>query len=153
MDEVILNTKTGERGTTADWVRLFAHAWQAPKQRLERMLVLFDERVVLDSPTVPPRIVGRNAARQSFHRILRALPDLAAVLHHWQRREPYLYIDMSFEASIGGRLVKWPNVDRVHFRGGIAVERIAYFDPQPVHRAFLRNPKGWSQFARLQAGV
>ncbi|WP_420242795.1 nuclear transport factor 2 family protein [Roseiterribacter gracilis] len=148
---MVLNTKTGERGTIAAWVDLFAQVWQQPKERLDRMLALLDEQVALESPM--QRVVGRAAARQDYLRILRALPDLTGVLNSWEHRNGYLFIDMSLEASIGGRMVKWPSIDRIRFRDGIAVERVAYYDPQPVHRAFMRNPKGWSQYARLQAGV
>jgi ketosteroid isomerase-like protein len=150
-DDVILNTKTGERGAVAAWVALFEQVWQQPKERLDRLLALFDEQVVFDSPM--PRVVGRKAARQDYLRILRALPDLTGTLNSWEQRNGYLFIDISFEASIGGRMVKWPSIDRIRFRDGIAVECVAYYDPQPVHRAFLRNPKGWSQYARLQAVV
>jgi hypothetical protein len=151
--DVIVNTKTGERGTVEDWVTLFAQVWEDPKPRMERLLALMDDDVVADSQSSLPRSVGRAAMRQRLHRILRGLPDLTGALNGWQQRNSYVFIDMSYCASIGGRVVKWPSIDRVRFRDGFAIERIAYYDTEPLHRAFLRNPKGWSQYARLQAGV
>ncbi|MGI9452149.1 MAG: nuclear transport factor 2 family protein, partial [Geminicoccaceae bacterium] len=83
----------------------------------------------------------------------RAMPDLRADVQRWSANDDVLFIEMSFFATIGGRVITWRNVDRFLFRNGVAVERTAFFDPARVQRAFLANPRGWFQLARLRSGI
>lgn len=148
--ELVIDTRTGERGDVAAWVSQFAHVWAAPSERLDRLMALLGPEIVLKAPTVPPQTVGQRAGRKAFERALRALPDLSAEITQWSAREDVVFIEMTFHATIGRRKIAWRDVDRIQFRDGVAVERIAYFDPGPVWRAFLSSPSALRQFLRLR---
>lgn len=149
---VVLNTRTGLRGDLEQWVAGFIHVWEAPRDRLDALMDLLSAEVVLKAPTNPPMSVGRADGQRAFERAFRAMPDLRAVIHRWSARGDVVFIDMTFHATIGGRPVAWDDIDRFRFRDGVAIERVAYFDPAPVRRAFLSNLRGLAQLARLRLG-
>jgi ketosteroid isomerase-like protein len=151
--EVTAARYTRLRGDLDEWVAAFAHVWEAPRQRLDALLDLLSPEVVLKAPTTPPVSRGRAAGRAAFERAFRAMPDLRAVVHGWSATGGTLFIEMTFHATIGGRPVAWDDVDRFRFEGGQAVERVAYFDPAPVRRAFLSNPRGVGQLLKLRLGL
>lgn len=151
--EVVLDTRTGQRGEVAAWVSAFQHVWTAPGANLERLLALMSEDVVLRAPTTPPVSRGRAAGRAAFTRALRAMPDLRAEVLRWSSTGDTLFIEMTFHATVGGAPVAWGNVDRFIFRDGQAIERLAYFDPSKVRKHFLRSPAGWRQLARMRLGM
>jgi ketosteroid isomerase-like protein len=153
MDEVEIDTRRGERGPVEAWVRRFADVWTAPRERLDDLLDLLSPDVVLVAPTTPSRTCGREAGRRAFERALRAMPDLTAEVHRWSASGDVLFIELTFQATIGGRRVRWRDVDRFRFERGRAVERVAFFDPSLVRRAFGRNPRAWRQLLRLRVGV
>lgn len=149
----VLNTDTGERGTAEEWVDLFAEVWENPRADLDRLLALLSPDVVLQAPTRPPRSKGRAAARAAFERAFRAMPDLhGEVLGHAAAGE-ILFIEMIFKATIGGKLICWRNVDRFLFTDGVAVERIAHFDPSPVRRAMTGSPGALFRLVRMRLGI
>lgn len=149
----VLDTRTGARGDVAQWVEAFSHVWAAPRERLDELMALLSQDIVLRAPTRPPMSRGQPAGRRAFERAFRALPDLRAVIHRWSARADTLFIEMTFHATIGGREVAWDDVDRFLFRDGEAIERVAYFDPAKVRKAFLRNPKGMLQLFRMRTGT
>ena len=152
-DTFVVDTSNGARVGIADWVAAFAEVWKAPRERLDQLLALLDENVVLKAPTTPPILKGHSESRRVFERAFRAMPDWRAEVHRWSAEDDTLFIEMSFSATIGGRPVTWRNIDRFLFRDGVAVERTAFFNPVPVRRAFLANPRGWLQLLRLRSGV
>lgn len=149
----VVDTSSGTSVEIADWVAAFAEVWKAPRENLDQLLALLDENVVLKAPTTPPVMKGHAASRRIFERAFRAMPDWRAEVHRWSAENDLLFIEMSFSATIGSKLISWRNVDRFLFRDGVAVERIAFFNPLPVRRAFLANPRGWLQLARLRLGI
>lgn len=149
----VIDTRTGEYGSAAEWVEKFAHVWAAPSKRLERLMALLGPDIVLKAPTVPPKTIGQQAGRRAFVRALHAMPDLTASIMRWSASGDVIFIEMTFRATIGRRHVAWHDVDRILFRGGVAVERIAYFDPAPVRRAFLGSPAALRQYLRLRFGT
>lgn len=149
--EVEIDTRTGERAPLAAWVDRFAAVWAAPRERLEDLLGLLSPDVLLVAPTTPPRSRGREAGRRAFARALRAMPDLTAEVHRWSASGDTLFLELTFKATIGGRQVSWHDIDRVRFEHGRAVERVAFFDPTVVRRAF-RHPRAWPQLVRLRRG-
>lgn len=116
-------------------------------------MALLDPEVLLIAPTRPPQSRGRIAGRAAFERAFRAMPDLRGTVRGWSADGERLFVEMTFHATIGGRRVDWPNVDRFRFHSGSAVERVAHFDPGVVRRAFLRSPAGLLQLARLRVGA
>lgn len=151
--QAVLNTRTGERGSFADWVRLFDEVWAAPRSNLERLLCLLSEDVVLKAPTRPPMSRGRDAGRRAFLRAFKAFPDLTAKSKQWAASGEVLFIEMTFTATVAGKRFSWDSVDRFIFRNGEAVERIAFFqDSTAVFRQARTNLTGWMQLFRLAAG-
>jgi ketosteroid isomerase-like protein len=149
---VVVNTTTGERGDVAEWVELFGHVWDAPRERLDRLLDLLSPDIVLKAPTYPPETRGREAGRAAFLRAFRAMPDLRADVHCWAASGDLVFIEFTSSATIGGRRVEWTSVDRFIFRDGLAVERVNYFNPAHVRKAFLRSPGAVWQLLRLRFG-
>ena len=151
LSEVVINTRTGARGTIVDWVVAFTDLWSAPAQNVDRFTDLLDPQVRLIAPGVPTTI-GDAAARLAFRRLFKALPDMRGDVTRWSAAGNALFIEMTFTATVGGRHITWPNVDRITFGDGAATERTAYFDPTPVRLAFLGSPRGWRQFAIILWG-
>ena len=106
--------------------------------------------MTLKAPTRPPVTRGKEAARKTFERIFRGLPDLRADIKRWSAGGDALFIEMTFEATIGGHRIKWDNVDRFIFEDGVATQRVAYFDSSRLFRAYLRNLAAFRQFLRLR---
>lgn len=151
MTGVIINTRTGARGSYADWVAAFVDLWSAPAQNVARFTDVLDPAIRLIAPGVPTT-TGHDAARRAFERLFKALPDMRGDVIRWSAEGDTLFIEMTFTATIGRRKLTWANVDRFAFVNGAAVERIAYFDPTPVRLAFLTSPRGWRQFATILWG-
>lgn len=133
------DVRTGQSGSAEDWVNAFAHVWERPKERLDALLALLSDDVVLRGPVKPPVTEGKTDSARAFRRYLRALPDLRGEVRRWSYRQGALFIEMEFEATIGGHKVRWPNVDRFLFEKGEAVERVAFFDSAVLQKAFTRN--------------
>lgn len=149
----VIDTRTGEHGSAAAWVEQFADVWAAPRERLDRLMALLSPDIVLKAPTVPPKTTGQQAGRRAFERAFRAMPDLTAQIRRWSASGDVIFIEMTFRATIGRRQVAWHDVDRILFRDGVAIERIAYFDPASVRRAFLASPSALRQYLRLRFGT
>ncbi|WP_310395596.1 nuclear transport factor 2 family protein [Hymenobacter sp.] len=149
--EVVISAESGHRGAIAEWVATFAGLWAAPAQQLDRIMDIFGADIRLVAPGYVPT-VGREAGRQAFAKTLAALPDLTGQVLRWSAQGEVLFVEMTFEATIGGRRVRWHNVDRFLFREGYAVERVAYFNPTKVRLAFLSSFKGIRQFMKLRWG-
>ncbi|MBO6634000.1 nuclear transport factor 2 family protein [Parvibaculum sp.] len=151
--DIVLDTRTGERGSFADWVKAFDDNWAAPRENLERILGLLSEDVVLKAPTRPPMSRGRAAGRRAFQAAFAGFPDLTGKTKRWAASGEVLFIEMTFTATVGGRKLSWDNIDRFLFRNGEAIERIAFFqDSTIVFRTARRNPRGWLQLVRLSLG-
>jgi hypothetical protein len=57
---------------------------------------------------------------------------------------------MRFKATVGAAVTEWPNIDRFRFIDGHASERIAFFNPAPIRRAYLGHWRGWRQLWRMR---
>jgi hypothetical protein len=53
---------------------------------------------------------------------------------------------------LASRPVELRTVDRITLRDGLAVERVANFDPLPLLGAVALTPRAWPRFARIQLG-
>lgn len=148
---IVINTKTGARGTPADFVENFKRLWAAPAALVEEFMDALSPDVRLVAP-LGVITVGHERGLRSLRRLFAALPDMRGEIDRWAETDDALLIEMRFIATIGGRRLEWPNVDRFRFVDGIAVERVAYFDPMPLRRAFMRNFTAWKQLRRLRRG-
>ncbi len=146
---VVIDGRTGATGSYEDWVAAFAERWAEGVGALDRFLDIMAPDIRLTAPGLKPT-VGREAGTAAFARVFAALPDLTAKVRHWAARDERLFIEMTFEATIANRRVRWNNIDAFRFENGFAKERVAYFDNAVVRRAFLKNMTGVGQFVRLR---
>lgn len=128
-----------------EFVDAFEQFWRAPS--VDGLDGLLAEDIVLRQP-LGPTARGLAAGRRSFSQIFKAVPDLRAVVDRWAETEDGVFIEFRLMGTVGGRLVEWPVVDRFVLRDGMAVERMGYFDPTPLLRAFLTRPSSWGRFLR-----
>ena len=150
---VLIDSRSGARGTHAAWVGRFEALWKGGKARLDDFMTLFGEDVTLSAPGLRTTR-GHEACRRAFARTFDVLPDLTASVQRWSSGQDALFIEMTFSATIGGRRTAWSGVDRFIFRDGVAIERRAYFNPIKVRRAFLSSPRGWAQLLkRYRSGL
>jgi hypothetical protein len=149
---MVLNVTSGARGSIEEWIAAFRHVWDKPQERLDHLLNLLSDDVTLRAPTLPPVSHGKAEARAAFNRAFRGMPDLRADIHRWSLADEVLFIEITFEATIGGHRVKWDDVDVFTVKNGVAIQRVAFFDPTPVRRAFLRNFSAFRQYRRMRRG-
>jgi len=143
-----------EAGDAAErWVGEFIEGWRAPAgadafaDHFERVCT---EDVRMIQPQLPT-LVGREAFREGFVRpTFDLIPNLHATVHDWAASGDVIFINFTLEGTVGGKQVRWPCVDRVVLRDGLACERRAYFDPAPLLRAVATRPRAWPTFARIQ---
>jgi ketosteroid isomerase-like protein len=133
----------------ADVARRFADAWAAPA--VDRFVELLHPEVHLYQPITAP-IIGREAARVEFARLLRLLPDLRGCVDHWAADGDFLLIAWRLRATWGGKApYEWPIADHIRVRDGLIAERRALFDPLGVFGAMLRGgPRSWLAYARYR---
>jgi len=146
---IITNTTTGAKGTASDFVANFERLWAQPAPHVDEFLDSLSPDVRLVAP-LGVVTVGREAGLRSLRRTFAALPDMRGEVDRWAETNDAILIEMRFIATIGGHRVEWPNVDSFRFENGVAVERIAYFDPTPVKKAFTRNLRALLQLHRLR---
>lgn len=149
--QVVIDVRSGETGTMADWVVAFSEAWRAPVQP-DRIVALLDDNITLRAPIKPPVTHGKEAARAGFERVFNAIPDLRGEVHRWGNSNDAVFIEMTFHASVGGKSISWRNTDRILFKDGVAIERVAYFDPSTLRRALTSSLRGMAQLWRLRRG-
>ena len=138
-------------GGISEWVATFAQLWAGGQSNVEKFMELFSPDVRLIAPGLRPT-KGREAGLAAFRRTFHVLPDLTAEVLRWSATGDVLFIEMTFKATIGGRITEWRNVDRFLFRNGLAVERVAFYNPGKIRRAFLSSPSGWMQLLRRLKG-
>ncbi|MES2937884.1 MAG: nuclear transport factor 2 family protein [Pseudomonadota bacterium] len=144
---VVVDARNGRRGDYADWVAAFEELWRGGRANVNRFMDIMGPDIRLVAPGLKPT-QGKPAATEAFRRTFALLPDLTARVHRWSAGADVVFIEMSFTATVAGRPFTWHNVDRFLFRDGYAVERVAYFNPARLRRAFLGRPAGWLQLLR-----
>lgn len=127
-------------GAAAEFVRQFDKAWSTSS--VDALMALLTDDVVLIQPGVPST-AGKAAARREFSRLLRMIPDLHVSVHRWAARDETVFIEFSLVGTFGDRELSWPAVDCFLLRGGLAAERISYFDSTPLFLQILKRPRGW----------
>jgi SnoaL-like domain len=141
---IVIDTTTGKTGTYADWIDAFAERWAAAKENLDRFMNILGPDIVLRAPGLRTTR-GREAGYRAFAGTFAALPDITGKILRWSASGDVLFIEMTFTATIGNKLITWSDVDRFVFKDGIASERTAFFDPTRIRRAYLGSFAGWKQ--------
>lgn len=147
--DIIVNTRTGETGTYATWMQRFTEIWSVGRARYPEFMSLLSPQIKLSAPGLRSTH-GWQECELAFKRTFGVLPDLTAEVHRWSASADALFIEMTFSATIGRKALRWRNVDRFIFHDRVAVERLAFFNPAPLRRAFLASPAGWLQLWRRQ---
>lgn len=138
---------TRQDGEAAAFVARFAEAWAHPK--VERFVAMLASDVLLLQP-VTPVVRGREAARREFGRLLRWLPDLAGVVDGWGASGDTVLVAWRLGFTLGRAPFELRIVDRLVVRGGLIVEREAYFDSLRFFLATLGRPSAWLGYARYR---
>jgi hypothetical protein len=120
-----------------DFVRRFSEFWTDPSP--EKMGALLTPDVTLIQPLSPP-MRGLEAAHAEFGKLFAWLPDLRS------------FIEFRLMATVGGKRLEWPVVDRFVLRGDKAEKRVTYFDAMPLVPELLRSPSAWPGWWRSGAG-
>lgn len=150
---IVVNTRTGLTGDYSTWVSIFSQLWREGRSRLPEFMSLLSPQIKLTAPGLRSTH-GWIEAEAAFKRTFDVLPDLTAEVERWSATGDALFIEMTFSATIGGKTLRWRNVDRFVFRDGMAFERVAYFNPGPLRAAFLKSPAGWLQlWRRIRGGL
>jgi hypothetical protein len=136
----------GEAG--ADFARRFAEFWADPAPgRLDAILA---ERVRLVAPMTPTTHT-LDDGRRTFTGLFELIPDLRGEVHRWGATDDGVLIEFTLSGTAGGGPISWRAVDRfVLDEGGLATERVSYFDPVPIALTVGRRPRAWPRYLRAQ---
>ena len=147
-------TATAPR-TAEEWVAGFAAGWAEPRDAdsfCDHFDPLLDDRIRLVQPQLPTT-VGKQAFRERFARPLFALlGEIRGTVGSWAERDGVVFIELVIRARLGSRPVTLRTIDKLTLRDGVAVERVASFDPLPLLAAVAVTPRAWPRFARVQLG-
>ena len=126
---------------------LFIAAWANPQ--LDRFIELLHPDVRLLQPVTKP-IVGREAARREFARLLAWLPDLHGTVDHYAAHASTLLVAWRLRFSLGGRPYDLRIVDRIVVADGLIREREAYYDSLGLMIALMGRPSAWPGYWRYR---
>jgi hypothetical protein len=129
-----------------DFVERFARWWSDPDpDRLGEILapaVRLMQPIARDTFTLGDGI-------EAFRSLFRFLPDLRGEVHDSVTDGGLVFIHFTLTATYGGRPISWDAVDRFLVgEDGLAIERVSFFDSQPLALQMLMRPRGWAQLAR-----
>jgi hypothetical protein len=134
----------------ADFVRRFEEFWAAPAP--DRLGTLLAGDVRLIAPMTPATDTLEDGER-AFAAIFALVPDLTGVVNSWGATESGVMIDITLNGSAGGSPISWRAIDRIAIgAGGLATERVSYFDSLPLILTVARRPRIWPGFLRSRLG-
>jgi ketosteroid isomerase-like protein len=125
----------------------FAKAWAAPQ--LERFVELLHPDVRLLQPVTKP-IVGREAARREFARLLAWLTDLCGTVDRTAVHDDTLLIAWRLRFTLGREPYELRIVDRIVVADALIREREAYYDSLGLMIALLGRPSAWVGYWRYR---
>ena len=124
----------------ARFVEAFAAVWARPS------IAGFDRLIHADVKFVAPMMnvtVGREACLEELRRLLALRPDMHLEVEHWSGSGDVVFIELALIATIAGREIRIPAVDRIRLKNGRVIERVSYGDPLPALWALMRHPSEW----------
>jgi len=145
----MVDTVNRRLGTTEEWVERFASLWARGAECRDDFTSLLSRRVRLVAPGLAPT-EGWEEGQRAFSRAFDALPDLTAEVRSWAVRDDILFLELRFSATIGGKAIEWPAVDRFRFEKGEAVERVSHFDRTQIRKTYLSSIGGLIQLWRMR---
>jgi hypothetical protein len=130
----------------ADFARRFQEYWRAPTPGGLEAILAPDVRLVAPMTRTTTDLAG---GKRAFAELLGLIPDLRAEVSRWGASTDGLFIEFTMSGTAGGRPISWRAVDRfVLDDGGLATERISYFDSAAIARVLARRPRAWPAFVR-----
>jgi limonene-1,2-epoxide hydrolase len=139
--------------TPAALVELFATGWALPKPEpfLDHFVPHLHPDVVIEQPGLPPAhgIAGFAA---TFRKLFALIPDFTATVEFWAASGDSVLIISTAGGTIGRRPVTFAVCDRFDLADGLIVRRQAFFDPTPLRRTIVAQPRVWPAAARLVRG-
>jgi hypothetical protein len=127
------------------FVERFAAAWHSHDR--EQIRALLHPDVVLIQPVMRP-LHGRDAATQGMLQFLELMPDLEITIDRALREADRVFIAFRFVGTLGRRRVTLAIVDQLDLVDGLVHARTAFFDPTPLLRAALSQPRLWPRLVR-----
>ena len=137
----------GPANDLPELARAFTEAWARPN--VDHFVSLLAPDVRLLQP-VTPTIVGRDAARREFTRLLAWLPDLHGIVDRWSAAGDTILIAWRLRFTLGGGPYELRIVDRIVAREGLIAEREAYFDSLRFLLATMARPAAWAGYLRYR---
>jgi SnoaL-like protein len=137
---------TSDEGQT--FVAGFSRSWGDPQPA--DFAPLFAPEIRLVAPLLPVT-EGIAAAEKEFKRIFAVFEGMRGEVHDWAPHPDGVFIDFTLSATLAGRPVSWPGIDRFLLRHGQAVERLHYFDTRPLMQQAARLPRAWPGLLRAGA--
>ncbi len=131
-------------------VERFARAWAHP--HLDDFTALLHRDVRLLQPVTKP-IIGRDAARVEFARLLAWLPDMCGTVDHSAITGDVALIAWRLAFTLGQRPFELRIVDRIVVADGLIREREAYYDSLGFMLVLLRRPRAWWGYWRYRGYV
>ena len=144
MAEVV---ETASRSELQSVAERFASAWAEPQ--VERFIALLHPDVRLLQPVTKP-IVGREAARKEFARLLAWLPDLRGTVDRTAIQAETVLIAWRLRFTLGHAPYELRIVDRIVVADGLIREREAYYDSLGLMIALLGRPSAWVGYWRYR---
>ena len=141
--------------TAEEWVAGFATGWANPTDAdsfCEHFEPLLDDEIRLVQPQLPT-VVGKRAFREQFARpLFELLSEVRGTVESSAISGAVVFVELTIRGRLASRPVELRTVDRITLRDGLAVERVANFDPLPLLGAVALTPRAWPRFARVQLG-
>jgi hypothetical protein len=135
----------------ARFVEKFATAWARPT--VAGLAVLMHPEVRLRAPLMSPTN-GLAASREEMRRLLLLWPDVRIEVERWSASGDLVFIEITMHATVAGRPVRIPAIDRILLRDSLVLERVTYVaDPLPLLMTLLLRPSGWGRWWRSGVGA
>jgi hypothetical protein len=148
-------TMTAPPRTAEEWVAGFAAGWAEPTDA-DSFADHFEPMIAEDIRLIQPQLpvtVGKRAFRERFARpLFELLSEVRGTVESWAVSGHVAFVELTIRGRLANRPVELRTVDRIKLRDGLAVERVANFDPLPLLRAVALTPRAWPRFARVQIG-
>jgi hypothetical protein len=125
----------------------FAAAWAQPQ--VERFAELLHPDVRLLQPVTRP-ILGRDAAREEFSRLLDWLGDMRGTVDQVGMHGDTLLIAWRLRFTLGRGPYELRIIDRIVVADNLIREREAYYDSLALMIALLRRPSSWLGYWRYR---
>ena len=119
------------------------------RARLEGFVELLHPDVRLLQPVMRP-IVGRDAARVEFARLLAWLPDLCGTVDRSAIHDDTLLIAWRLRFTLGRGPYELRIVDRIVVADALIREREAYYDSLALMIALVGRPSAWTRYWRYR---